>query len=526
VLIAVTLVWFALLGGLQWVLRSFVQPTFVALEARHASDDMARVHGAFTQDLESLSLAARDYATWDEMYSFAGTPTPEFIATNLADSVFVTLKLDLLHVFDVRRNAVYAKALDPLTGAQHRFAEGEPLVFKERFGYMIQTDRDRPLDTLKRAGTFRLNDGRLIELASYPITKSNGAGPVGGAVVMGRIVAERLVTELRERTRVSFELDTRKPLGESRTDDNPVIHDDKVTVSSRWYDPRSQPIARLRFTRVAAIVEQGRHTIVLSTVSSLAVSSVVLVLLLFLLQFAVINPVGRLALAIESIQLSGDLNTRLSLDRNDEIGALARSFDRLLALLSERAVKLEHLATIDELTDIPNRRAIMDFLHREIERAIRYEQGLAILLIDVDYFKRINDSEGHAVGDRVLRNIARVLKETLRTTDLVGRYGGEEFLVVMPHQTLSGTLIAAERLREAVETDATTQLSWNVTISIGAAWWDGHTREGLLHIADKNLYAAKSRGRNCVVHREIPLAELPKSSMASLRARSHKPSNP
>jgi diguanylate cyclase (GGDEF)-like protein len=526
VLIAVGLVWLALLGGLRWVFRSFVQPTFVALETRYASDDMARVHGAFSQDLEALSLTVRDYATWDEMYAFTSKPTADFIATNLADSVFVTLKIDLLFVYDVDRNSVYAKALDPVSATRHQFRETDPSEFKKRFDYVIQTDRNRPLETLKRSGTFRLSDGRLIELASWPIAKSNGSGPVGGTVIMGRIVADRLITELRERTRVPFELESRQPIGESRTDDNPIIDGGKVALSARWYDPQKQPIARIRFIRPAAIVEQGRHTVVLSTVSTLVVSSMVLVLLLFLLQYAVINPVGRLASAIESIQLSGDLNTRLSLDRNDEIGALARSFDRLLALLSERAQNLQHLATVDELTGIPNRRAIMDFLHQEIERAIRYEEGLAILLIDVDYFKRINDTEGHAVGDRVLRNIARVLKGALRTTDLVGRYGGEEFLVVMPHQTMTGTLTVAERLRSAVETDDTTQLCWNVTVSIGAAWWDGHTREGLLHIADKNLYAAKNRGRNCVVLREVPRSELPKSSMASLRARSHKPSKP
>jgi two-component system, cell cycle response regulator len=157
------------------------------------------------------------------------------------------------------------------------------------------------------------------------------------------------------------------------------------------------------------------------------------------------------------------------------------------------------LARTDVLTQVANRRATVERLDHEVTRAKRGSGSLAIALCDVDHFKSVNDKYGHAVGDEVLKAIAQRLHKTIRTIDLVGRWGGEEFLVVLTDATEPGARIAAERLRLAVAgIPPVPQGPPKVSISLGVAEWAGESIEALVERADRALYRAKSRGRDRV----------------------------
>jgi len=158
----------------------------------------------------------------------------------------------------------------------------------------------------------------------------------------------------------------------------------------------------------------------------------------------------------------------------------------------------ERDATVDRLTDILNRRGIEPQIAREISRAVRHGTPLSLLILDVDHFKKINDQYGHSVGDLVLRSAAQVIAKTVRATDLVGRWGGEEFLVLLPHTDLQHARLAAERIRKAIEGTPLCE-GQSVTISGGIAEFGiSDTGGGLLERADKQLYVAKTSGRNRV----------------------------
>ena len=158
----------------------------------------------------------------------------------------------------------------------------------------------------------------------------------------------------------------------------------------------------------------------------------------------------------------------------------------------------ERDATIDRLTDILNRRGIEPQIGREISRAARHGTPLSLLILDVDHFKKINDKYGHSVGDLVLRSAAQVIARTVRATDLVGRWGGEEFLVLLPHTDLEHARLAAERIRRAIE-GAPLCEGQSVTISGGIAEFGmSDTGAGLVERADRQLYVAKTDGRNRV----------------------------
>jgi two-component system chemotaxis response regulator CheY len=161
------------------------------------------------------------------------------------------------------------------------------------------------------------------------------------------------------------------------------------------------------------------------------------------------------------------------------------------------------LATHDPLTQLWNRRAILEHLSREAARAQREQTSLAVLIADVDRFKEVNDSRGHLVGDRVLCEVARRMSAALRPYDLLGRFGGEEFLITLTTTAAEAAAVVAERLRAAV---AATPFSaggaeFPLSISVGAATsapGASTDTEKLLHAADAALYCAKNEGRNRV----------------------------
>lgn len=133
VLVAVIAGWVVLLFALHWVLLSLVKPSFIELESRFALNDLNRVQGAFAADLESLGNSVKDYSTWDDMYAFAQKPTPEFIASDLHESMLGTLKIDLFTVYDEQDRPIFSRAGHPATGIPHRFIEADPIEFKNRF---------------------------------------------------------------------------------------------------------------------------------------------------------------------------------------------------------------------------------------------------------------------------------------------------------------------------------------------------------------------------------------------------------
>lgn len=184
---------------------------------------------------------------------------------------------------------------------------------------------------------------------------------------------------------------------------------------------------------------------------------------------------------------------------------------RLAELVSERTLqleaanaRLEELATRDALTGLANRRRFQDFLTQEWQRSRRTGAPLALVLLDVDFFKMFNDTHGHPGGDECLRRVAEVLRTTVnRATDLPARYGGEEFAVVLSDTNREGARVVAEAIRSRVEALAiahgASAAGPNVTVSLGIAVATGtgtSSAEDLIASADQALYRAKAEGRN------------------------------
>jgi len=173
----------------------------------------------------------------------------------------------------------------------------------------------------------------------------------------------------------------------------------------------------------------------------------------------------------------------------------------------QRVAALEHETITDALTGLRNRRFLDLRLAEEMSRAERYGTPISVMLLDIDHFKSVNDTCGHAIGDKVLVEVARIVRETVRKTDLAARYGGEEMAVIAPQTPLSTAVMLAERLRKNIEAKAapavpeTAVLNRSITVSIGVAKSSvpPESASKLLWRADTALYQAKEGGRNKVV---------------------------
>nr|MBP7685127.1 sensor domain-containing diguanylate cyclase [Deltaproteobacteria bacterium] len=200
----------------------------------------------------------------------------------------------------------------------------------------------------------------------------------------------------------------------------------------------------------------------------------------------------------------------LAARRRDAFGDAVRPALQVLAnqlavsLSNAKAVaRLEEMATTDGLTGCLNKRAFLDELDRRVRSAERFGRKLSLIVTDIDHFKSVNDTYGHATGDVVIRELGQILMRVKRETDLVARFGGEEFCVLCEETDTDGAILLAERVREELgETVFQTENGkLQVRASLGVATFPTHAKspEGLFDITDKALYAAKHGGRNMVV---------------------------
>ncbi|MCS6830470.1 MAG: GGDEF domain-containing protein [Armatimonadota bacterium] len=256
----------------------------------------------------------------------------------------------------------------------------------------------------------------------------------------------------------------------------------------------------------------ARHVLLHSLLPTLLASLGIAALAAILQIYPVINLLHRLTTAAHAIA-SGQFHHRVRLSRwaPYDFHLLAESFNLMAAQLADLSARqkrqqeelrshnelLARLAVTDALTQVGNHRAFQEHLHVQISLAARKGLPLCLMLIDVDYFKQYNDTHGHLQGDTVLREVARLLTENIRTYDFVARYGGEEFAVILPDTDIETAYVVAERVRQIIEHHPFPNRQ--MTISVGLASWRAGVDPGkLIQEADEALYEAKRSGRNRV----------------------------
>ena len=194
-----------------------------------------------------------------------------------------------------------------------------------------------------------------------------------------------------------------------------------------------------------------------------------------------------------------DFSKRLVVRGKDELGTLANWFNLLSEKLEQDYKKIELLSITDRLTQLYNRTKIDQLFSVELKRSERYGESFSVILIDLDYFKLVNDNYGHQAGDMVLQELAGLLRESVRETDFVGRWGGEEFIVISPRTEIDSAIQVAEKLRKNIAEYDFGEVG-HKTASFGvASFRAGDNEDSMTRRADEHLYIAKKQGRNKVI---------------------------
>ncbi len=264
-------------------------------------------------------------------------------------------------------------------------------------------------------------------------------------------------------------------------------------VRSTW-----SVVAQMPRTQAFAEIAQLRNT----TLLTLLVLVLVVGAIAYTLGRLIVRPLEQLTQGAGEVA-AGNLDVDLPVRGGGEVAYLTQMFNEMVTRIRAAHDKLERLSETDGLTGLANRRHLMEVLDVEEKRGARYGHAFSLLMIDVDHFKKYNDTHGHQAGDVALARVGTILKELIREVDRAGRYGGEEFAVVLPETPLAAALVVAERIRARMEGEKLPVKSGeaSVTLSIGVAERPTHaaTAAEIVAVADAALYDAKEEGRNKVM---------------------------
>ena len=485
---------------------------FSRLESNHARESVHHLQSELENEQSRLEIVGRDYAQWDRTYDFMESRSPDFVKSELTDDAFNIIHIHLFVLLDRSGHVVLQKGGSGWTLDRELLSQVSAASPKKTAG-----------EAPKGANAILELNGRLVFLAYQPILTSRGDGRPRGMLVMGREMDQRLVSSISRSSGLPIWLEPAdhapRNLHSVAWSDgtNSVVFEGDSTmlgyipIRDVWGSTRRLLVARIPSDLYSEGRQVMRYLMLLLMLAGLVHCGV----LLFVLEENLLARVEKLNTRVRQVTVSGDLSLRLETGKDDELGALASAVNAMLSAIQKAKTELlqaqESLrfhAEHDSLTGVLNRRAIRDVLRRELARCRRENQTLGVIVADVDHFKKINDHYGHGAGDAALVAVTQRISATLRPYDVIGRYGGEEFLIIAPGCDLALTQKLAERIRLAVcdeEVDLGNQ-TIAITLSLGATLGTADSDpEFLVEMADAAMYQAKRNGRNrSEINLELP----------------------
>ena len=476
------------------------------LESQSTQETVRHLRNAFENEQNNLEMMARDYAQWDSTYDFIQSDGADYVRATVTDDTLKVLRVDLIAIFNRNGNLVLYKSV------------GNSSVT----GDDLQLLQNAENEYLHKGHPTRLNgvvnlDGHLLMLSCQPVFSSRGAGQLRGSLIMGRELDQDVMASLSRSAGVPVWMEPVSNLpatdtkGLAWTDglDSARVENDStmlnyVTLQDLSGSPSVLLAARTPRSLHLEGVTESRYLLGLLMLAGAVYCGI----LFFFVEEALVARIARLSDDIEKVTLSSDFSRRVNAVGRDEVSVLARTLNSMLAAIQRARSELlqaqESLrfhAEHDALTGVLNRRAIRDVLRKELARCRREKHTLGVILVDVDHFKKINDHRGHAAGDAVLVTVVQRITSVLRSYDSLGRYGGEEFLILAPGCDLAVAERLAERIRTAIAEepidlgDNTAKVTVSMGVTLGTTESDP---EFLVAQADTAMYNAKRNGRNRV----------------------------
>ena len=518
-------------GMVYLILHTVMHDKINILEDKYIIENVERTKKEIFKEIEVLDTIVMDWAVWDNSYQFMIDKNPEYIKANLSEDTLNNLKVNIMLFIDNKGNLVHGEGYDlqkkesvPIDEALLKYIKDHSLLQNNDVKY-------------RKSGIVTLNGKDLILLSICPILTSAGEGPINGYIVLGANFTEKKIADIGEELSSEIKLTFLKDFEYDRKFFD--LKDDKIQIDA----VSDQKIIGRAFLDDI----DGKHLLLLSieknrdinNIGEAGIKATLWLLLGLFFLFAIIITVildrgillrfQELSNDIRKIGEGKDLSVRLKRQNIDDeltdvsneingmLGALERS--QLFLSKSESALKkaieklqdevLEHqktqeqikyIAYHDTLTGLPNRNLLNELLVHSITLAERNNKCMAVLFLDIDGFKMINDSKGHGMGDQILQEVAERLLKTLRKSDVIARHGGDEFIVIIEElDNCSGVELIANKIINCFQEPFHLEnQDYFLTTSVGVAVYpaDGQTPDMLIKNADIAMYKAKENGKN------------------------------
>jgi diguanylate cyclase (GGDEF)-like protein len=537
--------WLIFLITSYFELNYYLLSSYKYLERDQVNDNLVRIDGVLDQFSTSLETFTADWAHWNDMYSYLKGKNPSFIHNNMTMAGFLNSSINMMTIWNLQEQMVYGVGID--TENKKMIPLPEDLQLYLHPGSLLVKWND--VDTTMHG--YLLVNNKVMMVAASGITDGNKINRSIGVLISGRYVSRQLVEMISSITKVdvhlyvadeinrfpeiarAYKLALQSPNGHYYE----AIDSHTLAAYSLVTDVYGKPIAIFGASMPRSLYATGIHAIHYYLASYVVAGIFFSILMLALLRVLIIQRLETLDKELSDISSQHTMDKRIHMEGHDELSSVANEINHMMDIIqasheqlenrvTERTLELksansklileiaerksiekelliskEHMARLahyDSITTLPNRIFFNEILNKTISHAHRHHKSLAVLFVDLDRFKNINDALGHSIGDLVLKEIAVRFSAVLRAGDILARLGGDEFIILLndiSHAKFA-SIVAKKLLKTCVEPVKVDHHEFFVSVSIGICIFpdDGTSLEDLQRNADMAMYKAKRSG--------------------------------
>jgi diguanylate cyclase (GGDEF)-like protein len=485
-----------------------VTRAFKHLEDQLIDRDIHDTQKSYDNVLSTLILYSQAFSQWDDAYHFMQDKNKKFIGSNFVPATYTNSNINFMMYYDNHLQLYYGLAFDssknslfPLPSSLVEYLKNNPQFLSHK-------------DTAdNKVGILNTKNG-LILMSSLPILTSTGEGPSHGSLLMGYYLTDKDFNKLSEivgmklkfyplssisnNNLIKFEFNQLKN-SQQKIAQIP-INKNIVYGLILLSDINNIPIGILQIEIPQNIYLQGLSTSYHYFLIVIVLGLMVMLLTWYLLKIFVIDRVISINHQVIKINMNNQFNKTISITGNDELSTMVDAINNMIQIIYFSQNRLRYLAMHDDLTQLPNRKLFYDLLEKETIRAHDEHKKLAILFLDMDKFKEVNDQHGHAMGDQLLIFATGRIKNIIKNTDVLARQSGDEFLILM--KDIKKIEYVSEMTKRILKLSDTPFRINNqeipIKFSIGISIYpdDGTTVEELLKNADQAMYLVKEKSGN------------------------------
>lgn len=462
--------------------------SYYKVEEMSFIDKLVSLESTIEKEFEDLEYILTDWGEWDATYAFVQGERPDYIEDNLGEDILDDLNLDFFYILSEKNDVLYGMHRDSETGEQTALDPKTLSVF------------------IKQESTTGalLLDRKIVFLASMAVTNNEATAKPLGSIGFGRCLSDEKVQSFESSTNLTLKIDINA--------DNPsqihsYVQGSFNIMGELIHASDEDSVINIRIPLLNNDNQLVIHTVLRNTIQELGVqymrsTSITLFVVLAVLGLALHMTYKKMVFSrlvdvneqIMQVIETGDSHERLPCDSDDEIGDLNKNINALLEVIDRKHQEAEYYATFDDMTGVYNRRVGLDILEETIRNAYENDVPFSIVFMDIDGLKNVNDHFGHKMGDQLIEDAVRIVKNTGIKSKIVVRLGGDEFLVILKHSDKIAAELYEEQLKRAIHTfNEKSDKIYTLSMSSGSVeFTENMTLSSMLDMADQKMYREKN----------------------------------